>query len=196
MLFLQKSLPNILTMSRFVGLTIATVLLFDGRESYAIISGVIYFYVAVTDYVDGYLARRFDAVTDFGKLMDPIADKAYVLTLYFSFVVLSLISVWWVIPILIREVAITVIRMVLARRGYVIASVKSGKLKTVYQIASLVFLYLLYINITYWQIGIAILSSGLYFLAYLFLILAVAWTIYSGAEFFRLNWGVITGKSE
>jgi len=96
--------PNFLTISRFVGLIIATIFLFRGGETNTLIAFALYFLVALTDILDGYIARKFNAITDLGKLLDPIADKAYVLTLYFSFAILNLISIWWVIPIFLREV--------------------------------------------------------------------------------------------
>jgi len=95
-----------------------------------------------TDQLDGFLARRYEVITDFGKLADPIADKALMISAFVSLNILGELP-WWVTAIVVvRELGITVWRMVLARQGNVVPASKGGKLKTVLQTLA-VFLYIL-----------------------------------------------------
>ena len=97
---------------------------------------VVFVFAMLTDWVDGWLARRQGIVTDFGKLMDPIADKALMGTALIGLSLLDLLP-WWVsVVILIREVGITLMRFVVINRGVIPAS-RGGKLKTVLQAVGL-----------------------------------------------------------
>jgi len=191
-----KWVPNLITMSRFAGLIIATYFLFQGGEANTILAFVLYFFVAISDIVDGYIARKYQVITEFGKLMDPIADKAYILTLYFSFAFLELISIWWVIPIAIREIGITLVRIVLVKQNLVIAAEKSGKLKAIIQNISLLFLFLLYFNIYFWEIPSTIFNVLIAFFAYAFLLAAIVLTLYSGFEFLKKNLKILISPGE
>ncbi|MFC1809804.1 CDP-diacylglycerol--glycerol-3-phosphate 3-phosphatidyltransferase [Candidatus Omnitrophota bacterium] len=142
---IKKTIPNILTIMRIGGVIFATVLLFQNNLADVFLALMIYLLVALTDFFDGYLARKWDAVTTFGKIMDPIADKVYILTLYVSFVFLGVISHWWVWPIIIREISVTVIRLILLKRGSVIAAERSGKIKTFTQNISVFLLLAVFI---------------------------------------------------
>lgn len=129
------NLPNALTVLRILMVPIfGWLLLGEGGQSTSLRWwALVVFLVAITtDWVDGYLARRMGLITAFGKLMDPIADKALIGT---ALIALSLIDLlpWWVtVVILVREIGITLMRFVVIRRGVIPAS-KGGKLKTVLQ---------------------------------------------------------------
>lgn len=94
---------------------------------------VVFLLLMVTDQLDGYLARRYEVITDFGKLADPIADKLLMLAAFISLNLLG--ELWWTVTavIVVRELGITLWRLVLARRGLVVPASKGGKLKTVLQ---------------------------------------------------------------
>ena len=133
------NVANILTMSRVVMVPIFAWLYLAGGVGTQVAAAGVFVLAAVTDRLDGYLARSRGLVTDFGKIADPIADKAQTIT---ALVLLSAAGVvpWWVtVVIVVRELGITVLRFVLVRRS-VIAASSGGKLKTVLQ---LVFLGLL-----------------------------------------------------
>lgn len=137
------NVPNALTALRCVLVPVfAWMLLAHASEPLWRIGATLVFAVAIlTDFVDGYLARRYDIVTRFGKLADPIADKALT---GMAFIGLSIIGElpWWVtIIILVREWGITVLRFVVLRYG-VMAANRGGKIKTVLQAVALI-LYLL-----------------------------------------------------
>ena len=129
------NVPNALTVLRILMVPVFGWLLLrhDGLESDWRWWATVVFVVAIaTDWVDGFLARRDGLITDFGKLMDPIADKALTGT---ALVGLSLVDAlpWWItVVVLVREVGITLMRFVVIRRGVIPAS-KGGKLKTVLQ---------------------------------------------------------------
>lgn len=138
------NLPNILTVLRLVLVPVFVVLVWRGQESLlAQWWGLLVFCVAAaTDRLDGQIARACGLVTDFGRIVDPIADKALTLG---AFVMLSLtLGLPWVFTVLVavRELGITWLRADLLKRGIVVAASSSGKLKTVLQML-LIFLVLL-----------------------------------------------------
>ena len=132
-------LPNWLTWARLVAVPIVMVLLAidDGREGAARWWALGVFFVAcLTDFLDGYLARRWHVITSFGKLADPIADKALVLGTLLMLVITDGIP-WWPLAILtIREVAVTVGRLRLASTAVIPAS-RGGKVKTMLQLVGI-----------------------------------------------------------
>ena len=91
---------------------------------------------AISDYLDGYLARKNNLRTDFGTLMDPLADKILLLSVFGSFVVLELVPLWMVVIIFAREFLITGLRQMAQTRNIIIAASRAGKHKTVSQIVA------------------------------------------------------------
>lgn len=127
------NVANILTMARIAMVPVFVVLVLQGTTAGYLWGTLVFALAALTDRVDGHLARSRGLVTDFGKLADPIADKVLMLT------ALVLLSVsghlpWWItIVIVVRELGITVLRFVMVRRGVVMPASKGGKLKTTLQ---------------------------------------------------------------
>jgi CDP-diacylglycerol--glycerol-3-phosphate 3-phosphatidyltransferase len=99
---------------------------------------------SLTDLLDGYLAKRFNQITDFGRLMDPIADKILILSALLAFVEMKIIPAWMVLAILFRELAVTGLRAFALTRGRVIPADGAGKQKTVWQFFA-VLMMLLYV---------------------------------------------------
>lgn len=128
------NLPNALTMLRIVLVPVFGWLLLTepGDGSLRWWALVVFLLAIGTDWVDGYLARRYGLITDLGKLMDPIADKALIGSALIGLSILDLLPWWVTVVILVREVAITLMRFVVIRRGVIPAS-RGGKLKTVLQ---------------------------------------------------------------
>ncbi|GAA2002016.1 CDP-diacylglycerol--glycerol-3-phosphate 3-phosphatidyltransferase [Nocardiopsis rhodophaea] len=130
------NIANILTMSRLVMVPLFVVFMFLEPPAWRLAALGVFVLAAVTDRIDGELARRRNLVTDFGKVADPIADKALTGA---ALVVLSLLGDlwWWVtIAILVREWGITLLRFAVIRYGVIPAS-RGGKLKTVLQIVAI-----------------------------------------------------------
>lgn len=127
------NLPNLLTLSR-IGMSVLFVVALSIRWPYAFGAAFVLFLAAsLTDFLDGWIARRFNLVTDFGKLMDPLADKILVTSAMVLLAVEGLLPAWFVIVVLFREFLVTGVRMLALSQRTVIAADFWGKLKTVVQ---------------------------------------------------------------
>ncbi len=129
--------PNILTVSRFF-LTVAFIYYVRKiGEFYCLLAIVCFVLAVLSDYLDGYFARKYNLFTDFGKIMDPIADKFLILSAFFIFMQWHFIAPWMFYAIACREVLVTVSRLFLMKKGKVIAAEAAGKAKTVLQMAAI-----------------------------------------------------------
>ena len=131
----EINLPNSITISRILALPFCAYALFKngGDDStWRIIAFVLFFLVGVTDFFDGKLARSRNTVTEFGKLLDPIADKALIGTALISLSILHTLPWWVTIVILTREIGITVFRFAVIKDGVIPAN-RGGKVKTIVQ---------------------------------------------------------------
>jgi CDP-diacylglycerol--glycerol-3-phosphate 3-phosphatidyltransferase len=134
------NLPNALTLSRIFLTPLLVVILLtkiDGKEIYGVLIFVI---AALTDYFDGYIARKRNQVTTIGKLLDPIADKLLISSAFISLVELNLAPAWMVVIIVGREFAVSGIRSIAASQGYLMSANFLGKMKTVCQVFTIVVL--------------------------------------------------------
>ena len=141
------NLPNKITMARivmvFIFLVICNVdvLIPDAywQKVWRIVGFGFIIIAALTDIVDGYVARKYNLVTDFGKLMDPLADKIFMVTAFVMLVHKQLLPGWVAVVILSREFLVTGLRLLAANKGEVISADITGKLKTLIQMIFLVF---------------------------------------------------------
>jgi CDP-diacylglycerol--glycerol-3-phosphate 3-phosphatidyltransferase len=176
------NLPNALTALRIVMVPFfGWALLVDGGDSivWRVVAWVIFVLAMITDKVDGDIARSRNLITDFGKIADPIADKALT---GMAFVALSIVGElwWWVtILVLVREWGITLLRLWVIRHG-VMAAGRGGKLKTVLQTVALG-MFVLPVKILQDDLGAA--GSLLWGLAVLLMTLAVAVTLVTGVDY-------------
>lgn len=131
------SLPNRLTIARIFLTFVFMFFAFHVGLTPKIIALAVFLLASFTDFYDGYYAKKYNLISDFGKIMDPIADKFLVLTAFFTFMVMHLIQAWMFIVILVREVTVTFIRLQAMRRGKVLAAEQAGKIKTVLQIVTI-----------------------------------------------------------
>lgn len=132
------NVPNILTTARiFLTFLFIYFLLQSGLIAKSI-ALAIFILASITDYFDGYLARKYNLITTYGKIMDPIADKFLTLSAFFMLSNLGFFPLWMVIIIFIREIGITVLRFMAMRYNQVLAAEKSGKYKTVIQIVTII----------------------------------------------------------
>jgi len=194
------NLPNKLTMLRIILVPVFVVVLLLDKvipHSY-LIAGLIFGIASYTDHLDGKIARKYNLITDFGKFMDPLADKIMVISALVCFIELSLIPSWCVILIIAREFMVTSIRLVAAPKGIVIAANIWGKLKTVTQIVAIVGIMLFsYLEeLTTLNISLGFLTSegaiGVYHtLNFIFIIIATVITVISGIVYLMQNWDIV-----
>ncbi|MFL0268289.1 CDP-diacylglycerol--glycerol-3-phosphate 3-phosphatidyltransferase [Candidatus Clostridium radicumherbarum] len=176
------NLANKLTLIRIFLIPIFLVFIAVNSIPYGkIIATAVFVLAALTDKLDGYIARSRNQVTRFGKFMDPLADKLLVTAALISLVEFQLIPTWVAVIIIAREFAVTGLRSLAAAEGIVIAASWWGKIKTVIQIIAIVFAL---INLNY---------KGLYFaeISNLIMYLAVIVTLLSGFDYFIKNKDVI-----
>ena len=131
---------------------------------------------SITDTLDGYIARHYNQITDFGKFMDPLADKCLVTAAMLWFVEIGQMPGWALLVVIIREFAVSGLRMIAADKGRVIAAGWSGKVKTA---STMVCIVLMLLPIAYWVNSICVA-------------VIVLTTIYSGVEYFTKNLDVLS----
>jgi len=132
------NLPNKLTISRFL-LTVAfMVVIFSGVRFYETLALILFVAAGISDFLDGQIARRRKLITNFGILMDPLADKIMVCSAFIAFVDLGWIKAWMVVIVVARELAITGLRLLAASKNVVLAAEGFGKHKTVSQIVAII----------------------------------------------------------
>ncbi len=168
------NLPNKLTVVRMLLIPVFIVAAYlEKNQAMMIWSTAIFALASITDFFDGYLARKHNMITDFGKFMDPLADKALVAAALLILVQIQRIEAWAVLIIIVREYSISIIRAIASANGKVIAASGGGKIKTVLQMLSVIMLLLSipFANIVFY--------------------LAVAMTLYSGVEYIWKNKNLI-----
>jgi CDP-diacylglycerol--glycerol-3-phosphate 3-phosphatidyltransferase len=163
------NLPNALTLLRILAVPVVVVALLGETPNGDTLAAAVFALAAATDGLDGYFARSRDAVTTFGKLMDPLADKLLITAALVSLVSLGRLAAWVAMVIIAREIAVTILRTIAAERGLVISASWMGKLKTVLQIAAIIAL-----------IATNPAPLGVDILVYL----ALAVTVISGVDYF------------
>ena len=127
------NLPNKLSIARAVCIPVIVVLLYLEDPACRIAAGILFILACLTDFLDGRIARKRNLVTDFGKFIDPVADKLLVLTTLIMLVHLRMMPAWVVILVLCRELSVDGLRMVAVTQGKVIAAGPLGKWKTACQ---------------------------------------------------------------
>jgi CDP-diacylglycerol---glycerol-3-phosphate 3-phosphatidyltransferase len=132
------NLPNKLTLSRFVLTGAFLVVIFSGVRFHQTLALALFAAAGITDFLDGQIARRDRLITNFGILMDPLADKIMTCSAFIAFVELKLMPAWMVVIIVARELAITGLRLLAASKNVVLAAEGYGKHKTISQIVAII----------------------------------------------------------
>lgn len=189
------NLANRLTMSRILLTFVFMFFLFCQGLWPKVASLIVFILAALSDLFDGMIAQRRNMVTDFGRLMDPIADKILVLAAFAAFVQLQLIDAWMFVIIIAREIMITSLRLFALNKGKVLSAARAGKHKTVLQMVVIFtilgFILLKEIVLKYstwnpaWE---KIFRRGIFFL----MLVTVGLTLYSGLSYLWENRKVIT----
>ena len=167
---------NKLTILRVLMIPAFLVVLYWGFPGSRYVALGIYIVACLTDLLDGYIARHYNQVSDFGKFMDPLADKCLVMAALCWFVEEGTFAAWVLAIVLLREFAVSGLRMIAADKGRVIAAGWSGKVKTA---STMVCIVLMFLPIAVWinHICVAVI---------------VLTTIYSGVEYFMKNLDILS----
>lgn len=155
-------------------------------KSEYMVAGVIFIIASVTDFIDGYLARKNNQVTDIGKMLDAIADKILVDSVLIIFAAHGFISVIIPIIIVVRDIIVDAIKMEAASKGKVVAAIKSGKIKTACLMIGTVLTF--FYNLPFEAMNIRVSDFFLFF--------ATIMSILSLIEYYKLNKNIIFSKEE
>lgn len=173
---LQKTFlnPNFMTLSRIAAVPLLVILMMYPSKITLLMAAFVFSIASITDYFDGYLARKFELVSNLGKILDPLADKLLVSSAFIMLVSLNFMPAWIACLIVGRELAVTGLRCVIIENGEDVAASWLGKYKTGFQIAAIIPLLIHYpfFGIDFHAIGSVLLYGALIF------------TIWSGADYF------------
>lgn len=170
---------NKITILRMVLVPVLVVLLYLNFPGHIYWALAVFVIASISDFLDGYIARHYNQVSDFGKFMDPLADKLLVVSAMMVFVELGYFPGWALLIVVAREFAVTGLRLIAVDNGRVIAAAWSGKIKTASTMVGLILMML---------IGI---PKNVTWLNTLVWIIIVVTTVYSGAEYFYKNRDVL-----
>ncbi len=189
------NLPNKLTVLRVILVPFFMFFLMaEFIPHHYIIAMAIFGIASYTDFLDGKIARRDGLITDFGKFMDPLADKIMVMSALIGFVALGHTDVWLVILIMFREFAVTSVRLVAASKGTVIAANNLGKAKTISQIVAILVIMFLQYVLELSKIGFLILpelGTAFFIIGEVFMAVATFFALYSGFVYVKDNWDAV-----
>ena len=169
------TLPNGVTVLRVIAIPFILIMLGDSGRMNHLITALLFFAAAITDSLDGYLARRRGMVTTLGKFLDPLADKLLVVTALIALIPARGIPIWMVIVIVGREIAVTGLRGIAVSQSVVISASTWGKYKTFFEGAAIFFLILNggFVEFDFYWVGMG------------FLWLALIWAVVSGVDYFQ-----------
>jgi CDP-diacylglycerol--glycerol-3-phosphate 3-phosphatidyltransferase len=180
------NVPNLLSLSRILSVPVFIILMLEPNPVRALIAGIVFSLASATDWLDGYLARKWGQVTKFGKLLDPIADKILIMAALVILVEMrsDVVHAWMAILIIGREFAVTGLRAMAAAEGIVIPAETVGKYKVGAQITMVLSLLLYEYMDKEWmrQLG--------WFAVWLAMILSV----YSAGQYFKTYWSKLNNS--
>lgn len=171
------NLPNKLTLFRIFLIPVFIIIILLNIPNKYLIACIIFVVASITDAMDGHIARKHNLVTDFGKFMDPLADKLLVLSALICMIESGLVASWMVIIIVARELTVSILRAIAAADGKVIAASGGGKLKTISQMVAIIVLLL----------GANFNNSLLIMIGDISILIATLLTLYSGWEYLYKN---------
>ena len=171
------NLPNKLTLFRIFLIPVFIILMLIDIPNKYLIACIVFIVASITDAMDGHIARKHNLITDFGKFMDPLADKLLVISALTTMIEVGLVQSWMVIIIVARELTVSILRAIAAADGKVIAASGGGKLKTISQMGAVILLLL----------GVQYQNSVLLMIGDISILIATLLTLYSGGEYLVKN---------
>ena len=182
--------PNKLTVARVIVVPFMVLFLLTGwgGEANRYISLILFAGASITDWFDGFLARKYKCESDFGRLMDPLADKIFIVATFVMFSDYRIIPAWIVVIVIAREFMVTGLRLLALSEGIVISADKSGKIKTALQMFALLIAGAGWINL------FDIMDPVIWNLWYALILLVMFVTLYSGVSYFVKNYKLFRNK--
>jgi CDP-diacylglycerol--glycerol-3-phosphate 3-phosphatidyltransferase len=180
------NIPNILSLSRILSVPVFILLMLEPSPVKALLAGIVFSLASATDWLDGYLARKWGQVTKIGKLLDPIADKILIVSALVILVEIrsDVVHAWIAIVIIGREFAVTGLRAMAASDGIVIPAETVGKYKVGAQITAVLSLLLDYYLDRGWMTDLGRIA----------LWVAMVLAVYSAFQYFRMYWSNLNNK--
>jgi len=176
------NIPNVLTLFRIALIPVVALFIFYGDPVSCIIAVLLFAVASVTDWLDGYIARRQNLVSMTGKFLDPLADKLLVITALIMLVPLGRLPAWILIIIVAREISVTALRSMAAGEGMIIEAGGGGKLKTAFQMTGLLGL------ITHYTYAVNYFGLEVYInfhrIGFWFLVISVFFSLWSAGAYF------------
>ena len=184
-----KWIPNFLTSTRILLVPVFLYCLFADFSHGKLLALIVFIAAAITDAYDGKIARKYDIVTKFGVFLDPLADKLLVLSAFYGFMFLPVLSttvkLWMIILISFRDILVTLLRTLMQYKGVTMITSKAGKLKTFLQIIT-INIILIFLILKSYQVDIPtdiLQFNSLYFL----MVITTAITFYTGVHYVYYN---------
>ncbi|GAA3856261.1 CDP-diacylglycerol--glycerol-3-phosphate 3-phosphatidyltransferase [Tessaracoccus defluvii] len=176
------NVPNVLTVIRMIMVPIYVVLMFVGPEDFTwrLAATLVFVVAMLTDLADGHIARKYNLITDFGKIWDPIADKALTGAAFITLSILGELPWYFTVVILLREWGITWVREALKKYGTVMAANKGGKAKTLTQTLALIL----------FNLNLDFLPAPLQVVAWVLMWAALILTVVTGVDYLRHAWRI------
>ncbi len=188
---MKLNFPNILVLVRLALVPVIVILLLIPSGQYEfmginyywtdVVAGLLFILASITDYVDGWYARKYDQVTTFGKLFDPLADKILVNSVLIIFSARGIVPVIFTIIFICRDILVDGLRMVLASNGTVVAADKWGKLKTIFQMIGLSLLFFIHGEVVFSNFD---WSNWTSIITIMPLAIGLGFSIYSGINYY------------
>ncbi len=175
--------PNIVTLFRIACIPLMVVIQLSPTREAGFWAAAVFALASASDWLDGYLARRMEIVTVFGKFLDPIADKLLVTAALVMMLPFNRVPAWIVLVILAREIVITGLRSIASSEGIVIQASDLGKYKTIFQITAIIGLLLHYEYRWFFGIEHPLLVVSMHNAGMFFLWIALALTVWSGVDY-------------
>ncbi len=182
----KQTLPSALSFLRGVLGIIAPLLIFSDNRVIHLAAGILFIFAVITDYWDGYFARRFGSESDFGKILDPLMDKVLILSAMIVFAVFKFYSPWWLVPIFFREITATFFRAGWLLEGKAVGAEKIGKIKFFFQAITIGAAYLYFLSFQFECLKPV--QTGSRAAMYMLLVISLVLTVISGISFVRKNW--------
>ena len=178
---LHKNIPNILSIFRILMSPLFILFMIQDDPYYRIVSFFLIVIVSITDFLDGYYARTFNLITNLGKYLDPIADKLFILTVFFTlhFLLPDYIHIWMLVLIVLRDVFVTVLRSIFHRQNLTFNTSRFAKSKTLIQLISIHCIVLLLILDEFYLLEVN------FMMVYYLMLLCTLLTLISGFNYFH-----------